>query len=54
MTAIEHTGQPDRFIRRRELLAIVGIPQSTLYDLMQRNLFPRNVRASREHKRFVA
>jgi prophage regulatory protein len=36
--------QPDRFIRRREILALTGIPQSTLYDMMAKGTFPKGVR----------
>lgn len=36
----------DRFLRRREVLLATGLPNSTLYDLMSRGLFPRNVKIS--------
>ncbi|MGE3699712.1 MAG: helix-turn-helix transcriptional regulator [Hyphomicrobiaceae bacterium] len=36
----------DRFLRRREVLLATGLPNSTLYDLMSRGLFPKNVRIS--------
>ena len=31
--------QLDRFIGRRELLALTGIPQSTLYEMMKAGVF---------------
>lgn len=39
--------QLDRFIGRRELLAITGIPQSTLYEMMKAGAFPRGVKITR-------
>lgn len=38
---------PDRFIRRRDMLAVVGIPQSTVYLMMSRGEFPRSYQITR-------
>lgn len=36
----------ERFLRRREVLTATGLPCSTMYHLMSRGLFPRNVKIS--------
>ena len=38
---------PDRFLRRRDMLATVGIPQSTVYLMMSRGEFPRSYQITR-------
>lgn len=37
----------DRFLRRTDMLTMVGIPQSTVYLMMQRSEFPRSYRITR-------
>ncbi|WP_084251046.1 helix-turn-helix transcriptional regulator [Sphingomonas pruni] len=37
----------DRVIRRKELLSIIGISRSTLYDWMASGTFPRPIRLGR-------
>ena len=37
----------DRFLRRHDMLARVGIPQATVYLMMQRGEFPRSYRITR-------
>lgn len=34
----------DRFISRKDLLKLTGIPQSTLYEMMKEGTFPRGVK----------
>jgi prophage regulatory protein len=36
----------DRFVRLREMLQITGLPRATVYELMAKNLFPKNYRIS--------
>lgn len=36
----------DRFMRRQQVLTATGLPNSTLYWLMNRGLFPKNVKIS--------
>ena len=36
---------PDRLLRLREVLAIVGLSKSTVYVMMRRALFPQSVQA---------
>lgn len=43
MNRFEHPPMPNRILRRREVLALVGIGQSTMYDWMARGEFPRPV-----------
>jgi prophage regulatory protein len=43
-TKIDSYSGPDRFLRRREILALTGIPQSTLYQMMAKGTFPKNER----------
>ena len=42
--AIDHA--PQRFLRRRAVEAMTGLPRSTIYELMDRGEFPRPVRLS--------
>ena len=37
--------RPDRLLRIREVLAIVGVSRSTLYQMMRRGAFPQSVQA---------
>lgn len=37
---------PIRFIRKREVMHMTGLPSSTLYDLMSKNLFPQKIKLS--------
>lgn len=39
--------RPDRFLRRYDMLSMVGVPQSTVYLMMQRGEFPRSYQISR-------
>ena len=39
--------RPDRFLRRHDMLSMVGVPQSTVYLMMQRGEFPRSYQISR-------
>jgi prophage regulatory protein len=32
------------FIRKKEVMRRTGLPSSTLYDLMSRNLFPKSIK----------
>ena len=41
------TSRPDRFLRRHDMLSMVGVPQSTVYLMMQRGEFPRSYQISR-------
>ena len=34
------SNQTIRFIRKREVMHMTGLPSSTIYDLMNRDLFP--------------
>ena len=38
---------PDRLLRLQEVLAIVGVSRSTLYDMIGRGQFPKGVRVAR-------
>ena len=40
---LEQPAMPNRLLRRREVLALVGIGQSTMCDWMARGEFPRPV-----------
>ena len=33
-----------RFIRKREVMHLTGLPSSTIYDLMARSLFPQSIK----------
>ena len=33
-----------RFIRKREVMHLTGLPSSTIYDLMSRDLFPKSIK----------
>ena len=33
-----------RFIRKKEVIHLTGLPSSTIYDLMARNLFPKSIK----------
>jgi prophage regulatory protein len=33
-----------RFVRKREVMHRTGLPSSTIYDLMSRNLFPKSIK----------
>lgn len=35
-----------RFIRKREVMHMTGLPSSTLYDLMSKGLFPQKIKLS--------
>ena len=45
MTSSNRTTPPDRLLRLREVLAIVGVSRSTLYTMMGRRVFPQSVQA---------
>ena len=32
------------FIRKKEVMHLTGLPSSTIYDLMARNLFPKSIK----------
>lgn len=32
------------FIRKREVMRLTGLPSSTIYDLMNRDLFPKSIK----------
>jgi prophage regulatory protein len=38
------TNQSIRFIRKREVMHMTGLPSSTIYDLMNRDLFPKSIK----------
>ncbi|WP_095203211.1 helix-turn-helix transcriptional regulator [Mesorhizobium carmichaelinearum] len=38
--------QPQRFLRRRDVQALTGLPTSTLYQMMSNGDFPRPIRLS--------
>ena len=38
------TTQQIRFIRKREVMHLTGLPSSTIYDLMSRDLFPKSIK----------
>jgi prophage regulatory protein len=38
------TTQQIRFIRKREVMRRTGLPSSTIYDLMSRDLFPKSIK----------
>ena len=33
-----------RFIRKKEVMYLTGLPSSTIYDLMARDLFPKSIK----------
>ena len=33
-----------RFIRKKEVMHLTGLPSSTIYDLMARDLFPKSIK----------
>jgi prophage regulatory protein len=35
-----------RFIRKKEVMHRTGLPSSSIYDLMKRNLFPQQIKLS--------
>ena len=45
MTPSNSTTPPDRLLRLREVLAIIGVSRSTMYVMMRRHLFPQSVQA---------
>ena len=38
------SNQTIRFIRKREVMHMTGLPSSTIYDLMNRDLFPKSIK----------
>lgn len=47
MNEISDTGgMPEKFLRRPEVIELTGIPQTTLYTMMERGDFPRPVQLS--------
>ena len=40
----DNSTQNIRFIRKREVMRRTGLPSSTIYDLMSRDLFPKSIK----------
>jgi len=40
----DNSTQQIRFIRKREVMHLTGLPSSTIYDLMSRDLFPKSIK----------
>jgi prophage regulatory protein len=38
------SNQTIRFIRKREVMHMTGLPSSTIYALMNRDLFPKSIK----------